>query len=72
MFDVKDEKWDAAAKTLSGVSKTVPGEAYELRIWAPGGFVCKSVEGGTFSQKDGELRVSLSPKGESCAWKIQF
>ena len=58
--------------SLSGVSKTVPGEAYELRIWTPEGFVCKAVEGGTFSQEGGELRVSLSPEGKSCAWKVQF
>jgi hypothetical protein len=32
MIDVTDEKWDAAAKMLSGTSKLVPGDKYELRI----------------------------------------
>ena len=72
VFDVKGETWDATSLTLSGVSKTVPGEAYELRVWAPDGFVCEAVDGGTFRQKGGELRAGLSPKGESCAWAIRF
>lgn len=32
MVDVSEEKWDDATKTLSGRSKVVAGEAYELRI----------------------------------------
>ncbi len=32
MVDVKQERWDAAARTLSGVSETVAGDPYELRI----------------------------------------
>ena len=32
VFDVTEEHWDAATKTLSGVSRVVPGERYELRI----------------------------------------
>ena len=32
LFDVAEERWDAATKTLSGVSHVVPGERYELRI----------------------------------------
>lgn len=71
-FDVKEERWDAAARTLAGVSRTVPDEAYELRIWAPAGFVCSAVENGSFRQKGGELRVNLMPRGESCAWKVVF
>ena len=31
-FDVTEERWDSATKTLSGVSRVVPGERYELRI----------------------------------------
>ena len=72
VFDVKEERWDAAACALSGVSATVPGEAYELRIWVPEGLSCVSVTGGTFVQKGGELRVSLSPAGETCDWKVVF
>ena len=72
VFDVKGETWDESSLTLSGASRTVPDEAYELRVWAPDGFVCEAVENGAFRQKGGELRVSLSPKGESCAWKVRF
>ena len=32
MVDVKDEKWDAKNRELSGVSQTVAGDRYELRI----------------------------------------
>lgn len=33
IFDVVEEKWDAATRTLSGRSTVVPGERYELRIF---------------------------------------
>ena len=72
VFDVKEERWDDAACVLSGVSATVPDEAYELRIWVPHGFSCVAAEGGTFDQKGNELRVALSPSAETCAWKIAF
>jgi hypothetical protein len=42
MIDVTDEKWDAATQTLSGTSKLVPGDEYELRI-ATGGKAWKAV-----------------------------
>jgi hypothetical protein len=32
MIDVKEEKWDAKRRVLSGVSQTVAGDRYELRI----------------------------------------
>jgi len=32
MIDVRDEQWDAATGTLSGVSRVVGGDPYELRI----------------------------------------
>lgn len=36
VFDVEEERWDAKARTLSGVSRVVPGERYELRIVVDG------------------------------------
>ena len=72
VFDVTQEKWDAAARTLSGMSRTVSGEEYELRIWAPLGFDCASVDGGTFEQVGSELRVKFNPSGEHLAWKVVF
>ena len=32
LFDVEEERWDGVAQTLSGISRVVPGERYELRI----------------------------------------
>ncbi len=32
IVDVKEERWDAATRTLSGVSEVVAGDRYELRI----------------------------------------
>lgn len=72
VIDVTDECWDAAAKTLSGVSKTVPGEAYELRIWVPDGCRCTSADGGTVRQTGSELRVSFENPGETLVWKLAF
>jgi hypothetical protein len=72
VFDVQKENWNEKAHTLSGVSKTVPGDDYELRIWVPHGFNCESVENGTFSQKGSELRVKFKPTGNSLTWKISF
>ncbi len=42
MIDVSDEKWDTATRTLSGKSKLVPGDNYELRI-ATGGKAWRAV-----------------------------
>jgi hypothetical protein len=36
LFDVKEERWDVASKTLSGISRVVPGGRYELRIVCDG------------------------------------
>ena len=72
VIDVTEERWDAAAKTLSGVSKTVPGEAYELRVWVPDGCRCTSADGGKVRQTGSELRVSFENPGETLAWRLAF
>ena len=56
VFDVVGEKWDPAAKTLSGRSKTVPGEPYELRIFC-GGRV---------------RRVSFNPQSADFEWTVRL
>ena len=56
VFDIRDERWDAASKTLSGVSHVVPGERYELRIVAGGRLV----------------RRAFMPDVTPFAWKIAF
>ena len=35
-FDIVEESWDPATRTLSGRSTVVPGEPYELRIFSGG------------------------------------
>ena len=54
VFDVTEERWDAATKTLSGVSRVVPGERYELRI------VC----GGRL------VRRAFTPDATPFAWEV--
>src|ERR1700683_2189393 len=44
MVDVIDEQWDATAKTLSGKSRVVAGDPYELRIVASGAWKPAGVE----------------------------
>jgi len=52
IVDLSEEKWDADARTLSGVSKVVGGDAYQIRIVAPEGVRIRAVEWST----DGEGR----------------
>ena len=73
LFDVTDERWDGAA--LSGVSKVVTGDLYELRFVMPRGFRV-----GTFTGADdanvtveGEtVRVAFVPKADKVAWRVSF
>ena len=39
LFDVMEESWNQSRRTLSGVSRVVPGELYELRIVQNGSLV---------------------------------
>ena len=71
-FEVSDERWDAATKTLSGVSTVVPGEAYELRIAVPTGLTCVSAGEGTVAQAGGELRIVFRPQSERLVWSVRF
>jgi hypothetical protein len=76
MIDVTDEKWDAATQTLSGTSKLVPGDLYELRI-ATGGKAWKAASldadletiKPTIINDDGLVRVHLTvPPKEPADW----
>ncbi len=55
VFEVSDERWDAATRTLSGVSRVVPGESYELRV----------VVGGQLK------RHAFTPESEEFKWRIK-
>ena len=56
LIDVAEEHWDAETKTLSGVSRVVPGEEYELRIFVDGRIV----------------RRSFRPSDSTLTWQIKF
>jgi hypothetical protein len=56
VFDIREEKWDAQKRTLSGRSRVVPGERYELRI----------VNGGRLR------RVVFTPDAQDFEWEVRF
>jgi hypothetical protein len=76
MIDVTDEKWDVAARTLSGISKLVPGDMYELRIATSGkAWKAVSVDSNletfkpTVVNEEGLIRVRLTvPAKEPAEW----
>ena len=75
--DLITVKWDPATRTLSGRSRVVTGDAYELAIHVPAPFVCrKAVIAGTAveARLDGEvLRVTHTPAETSTIdWSLQF
>ena len=53
-FDVAEERWDPATRTLSGRSRVVPGEPYELRIFSDGRL----------------YRASFTPSAADFGWKV--
>ena len=71
-FDVADEKWEAAAKTLSGTSRTVSGESYELRIAVPWGLRCVSANGGRIVQSGPETRITFEAGRAALDWRLAF
>ncbi|MCY3021831.1 MAG: NPCBM/NEW2 domain-containing protein [Planctomycetota bacterium] len=86
IVDVLEEKWDDASKTLSGTSKLVAGDPYELRIaaFAPG--KAWSIESAEVSAEDkaagariastetnGCVRVTIEcPASRDAAWSVRF
>lgn len=43
-FDIKELAYDAKGRILSGTSRAVPGDQYQLRIYVPNGFKAGRVE----------------------------
>ena len=75
MIDVTDEKWDEAAQTLSGTSKLVPGDNYELRIATSSRWKPTNVESNiaalnpVIKNEDGLARVRITaPAKEPTEW----
>ena len=77
-FDIKDMNYDAKQQSLSGVSRQVSNDPYQLRIYLPDGFRAKKVElsGGLdpVIKTDGNLlTVDFTPStGEDVSWKVIF
>ena len=71
-IDVPCVRWDALSRTLSGVSKRVFGEAYELRVYAPEGWTCRSAGTGTVIRDDRGTRVLFAAEDSTCEWTLSF
>ena len=79
LIDVLDEKWAPATKTLSGTSKVVAGDPYELRIALPAGgkFTPTSATCGDRKMKideaEGGVEIRITPeKSETVEWSVTF
>jgi hypothetical protein len=77
ILDLREEKWDAATRTLSGTSKVVGGDPYELRIATPTGMKAARVEAdqGRIEIVDGSqnTRVRITvPANETVRWRVAF
>ena len=87
MVDVSDEKWDARAQSLSGRSRIVKNDPYELRFvalstgkpWKIGDVFldqkdrAAGVRVQSVREEAGLVRVTLiSPENRTVAWKVGF
>ena len=84
IVDVMEEEWNEQAKILSGKSKVVGGDPYEIRIYAPtkewqavrvkvsGGDRKAGVTAG-MQQEGHEIRVTIkSPENREVRWEVGF
>ena len=80
LIDVLDERWDAGAGTLSGKSRVVGNDPYELRIALPAAGSWKvlqvSAEGAAIKlaeQNGGGVRVLIdAAESREVSWRIKF
>jgi hypothetical protein len=77
-FDIKDMGYDSGKKILSGISRAVKGDPYQLRIYIPDGFKAKRVQLSdsltATIKTEGNLLTAdfISPTGNDISWKIFF
>lgn len=81
IIDVTGEKWDTGKSTLTGISKVVENDRYELRVILPVGAkswratavnVSDEIKA-TFQQDGPKLRVAFtSPSSREVKWSIRF
>jgi len=79
IVDVMDEKWDAVSSTLSGRSKIVGGDPYELRIvlpnknWITGKVEVSGNATATFNQDNNLVRATIqTPTSGEFNWTVTF
>jgi hypothetical protein len=78
IVDVLDEKWDPATRTLSGVSKVVGGDPYELRVITGKQMVASVTASGrhttsVFKQQNDLARITLnSTDNREIKWQVRF
>jgi hypothetical protein len=79
--DITAESWNAGSKTLSGTSKVVGGDAYELRIYAPSGMTAASAatstSGATIGTPsapvNGLIKATINcSTNKDVAWSVTF
>lgn len=76
--DIKNMAYDQQQRTLSGTSRQVKNDSYQLRIYLPQGYTAKNVElsgGNTSTMKtEGDLLlVDFTPTtGDDVNWKVSF
>ncbi|MBT3290084.1 MAG: hypothetical protein HN380_22260 [Victivallales bacterium] len=76
-FDIMALDWNAGSKALSGTSRVVAGDPYQLRIFVPPGFTAKSAKAGELPVQmkaaNGLLTLDLtSPKSMPIHWQVEF
>jgi hypothetical protein len=77
-FDIKTMAYDRPRRVLSGVSRAVARDPYQLRIYIPDGFAAKRVElseglAGTLKTEGNLLTVDFtSTTGKDVDWKVYF
>lgn len=77
-FDVRRLAWDAGQNRMSGVSRAVSGDPYQLRIYVPAGYRFDRVElPSNLSAKpvmEGNLLTVdyTTSTGDDVAWNIDF
>ena len=80
LIDVVEVKWDPATKTLSGTSKVVAGDPYELRIalppaatFTPTAATCGGKKMKIAKPTPGGVRIAITPKkSETVEWSVKF
>ena len=74
IVDVLEEKWDAATRTLSGISRVVTNDPYELRVIVPvGAQSWRAVAAANVKQDGPCVRFTLaSATSADVPWQIKF